>query len=87
MTASPSREIPTASDQLVRLGLRPVVVLLDASSFGADWKIDDQEATLRGLGIPVTRIARGDDIGIALSLTSVWGTEIRSAAVRATELI
>ena len=87
VTASPSREIPAAADQLVRLGLRPVVVLLDASSFGADWKIDDQEATLRGLGIPVTRIARGDDIGVALSLTSVWGTEIRSAAVRATELI
>jgi hypothetical protein len=87
VTASSSRDIPTAADQLVRLGLRPIVVLIDAATFGADWTVDDQEIALRGLGIPVTRIARGDNIGVSLSLAGVWGAELRSAGVRATELI
>jgi hypothetical protein len=87
VTPSPSRDISVAVDQLMRLGLRPVVVLLDAATFGAEWTIDDQEISLRGLGVPLTRIAKDDNIGVSLSLTGVWGTEMRLPQMRATELI
>jgi uncharacterized protein (DUF58 family) len=52
---------------LMRRGMRPVVVLLDAGSFGGRGGAERIENDLRVLGVPVTRIAEGDDLTAKLS--------------------
>jgi uncharacterized protein (DUF58 family) len=87
VTTSQAKNISVTVDQLMRLGLRPVVVLIDPSTFGADWSLEEQEADLRSLGIPVTRICKDDDIGEALSLTAVWGLELAFPPMRVTQVL
>lgn len=52
---------------LMRRGMRPVVVLLDAASFGGKGGIRRVENDLKILGVPVCRVANGDDLSERLS--------------------
>ena len=67
ITPSVEREIAVAVDQLLRLGLRPVVVLLDAASFGGSPGTDELAATIVGLGVGVRKVMNNTDLETALS--------------------
>jgi uncharacterized protein (DUF58 family) len=53
-------------ETLVRRGMRPVVVLLDAASFGGSSGADHTAANLSAMNVPVRKIANGDDLAAAL---------------------
>ncbi|MGW8250497.1 MAG: DUF58 domain-containing protein, partial [Anaerolineales bacterium] len=59
--------ITLSVELLMRRGMRPVVVLLDASTFGGRVGVERVENDLRALGVPVCRIANGDDLSAKLS--------------------
>jgi hypothetical protein len=67
ITPSPQKEVAVTVDHLVRLSLRPVVVLLDTASFGGPPGTGDLAETITELGAPVRVVANGVDIGTALS--------------------
>jgi uncharacterized protein (DUF58 family) len=54
-------------EYLLRRGLRPVTVLLDAASFGGSLGTDSLIERVRALGVPVRKIANGADLSSALS--------------------
>ncbi len=76
ITPSVQDEIPLAVDFLLRRGLRPVVVLLDAASFGGPVGTSELVDAITALSVPVCRVANGDDLSVALSIA------IRDRAVR-----
>jgi uncharacterized protein (DUF58 family) len=76
ITPSTAGDVAAAVDQLLRLGLRPVVVLLDAASFGGPAGTDELAMSIAGLGVAVRQVANGADLGTALSTVGVgagWG--------------
>ena len=70
ITPSVEASVAAAVDQLLRLGLRPVVVLLDAASFGGAPGTKDLVTTIAGMGVLVRRVENGIDLGTALSFES-----------------
>ncbi len=68
ITPSIEGEVSLTVDHLARLGLRPVVVLLDAASFDGPPGTEALATTIASLGVPVRRVENGADIGVALSL-------------------
>ncbi len=78
ITPSVQPEVALAVDLLSRRGVRPVVVLLDPESFGGPPGADDLAETIAAFGAPVCRVARGEDLGKALSI-AVRDTKIRIA--------
>ncbi|HET90682.1 MAG TPA: DUF58 domain-containing protein [Chloroflexi bacterium] len=68
ITPSIEEEVGLTVDHLVRLGLRPVAVLLDAASFSGPPGTKALATTIASLGVPVRRVENGADIGMALSL-------------------
>lgn len=68
ITPSVHKEVATAADLLQRWGLRPVVVLLDAASFGGSTGTADLAESIAALGVPLCQVANGEDLGTALSL-------------------
>ena len=56
-------------DLLIRRGLRPVAVLLDASSFGAFYSGESLAASLKAMGVSACQIKYGEDLSDALSAT------------------
>ena len=67
ITPSVQEEVALAVDVLLRRGVRPVVVLLDAASFGGPPGTASLASAISALGISVYQIANGVDLGIALS--------------------
>jgi len=67
ITPSVHEDVPLTVDYLLRRGLRPVVVLLDAASFGGPPGTAALAATIRALGVPVCRISNSTDLESALS--------------------
>jgi len=67
ITPSTSESVFRTTDVLLRRGLRPVVVLLDGSTFGGDDNPDELAASLEFLGVPVCRVAFNDDLSKVLS--------------------
>lgn len=67
ITTSSAQNIFQTADTLLRRGLRPVVVLLDAPTFGGHFGPEKILAQLQFLGIPVSKVAFGDDLSAALS--------------------
>lgn len=67
ITPSTRWEVALAVDQMTRRGLRPVVVLLDAASFGGPPGTKELAQALRALHLPVLRVACGADLTAALS--------------------
>jgi uncharacterized protein (DUF58 family) len=68
ITPSVRDDTVLVADYLGRRGLRPVVVFLDAASFGGESGTPALIEQIRILGIPTRRIANGDDLGQTLSL-------------------
>jgi uncharacterized protein (DUF58 family) len=58
-------------DYLSRRGLRPVAILLEAASFGGESGTSALIDQIRVLGVPIRRIANGDDLGQILSMEHV----------------
>lgn len=67
VTPSAADEVIATTDILLRRGLRPVGVLLDAATFGGYFSSGKLADSLCTMGIPVCRIAKGDDISDVLS--------------------
>lgn len=59
--------VALTAEFLMRRGMRPVAVLLEAASFGGSGKVERVENDLRIMRIPVCRIANGDDLATKLS--------------------
>ncbi len=75
ITPSTGDGVPMTAEFLMRRGMRPVAVLLDAASFGGFSGSDRVENDLKTMGIPVCRIANGDDLSSRLSdqaSTQMW---------------
>lgn len=68
ITPSVQQKAALAVDVLLRRGLRPVVVLLDAASFGGAPGTAALAADIMALNAPVYQVANGDDLSAALSL-------------------
>jgi uncharacterized protein (DUF58 family) len=67
VTTSAAHNVFQTADILLRRGLRPVVVILDATTFGGHFGSDQIVASLQFLGIPVSKVACGDDLAQTLS--------------------
>jgi uncharacterized protein (DUF58 family) len=67
ITASVGEDVTLTADYLLRRGLRPIVVLIDASSFNGPSGTDKIEETLKFLQIPVRRVKQGVDVEKALT--------------------
>ena len=59
--------VALTAEFLTRRGMRPVVVLLDANTFGGVSGAARVENELKIMGVPVCRIAHGDDLTARLS--------------------
>lgn len=70
VTPTTDRNLLVLVDHVQRLGLRPVVVLLDSASFGGRKGTRQLSETLAGLGVPQVRIAEGDPLAPALQQLS-----------------
>jgi uncharacterized protein (DUF58 family) len=68
VTPSVQHDITLAVDQITRLGLRPIVVLINAESFGGDPGTDILAKSISHFGVPVGVISYQDDIGAMLSM-------------------
>jgi hypothetical protein len=67
ITPSTHRYVPVTVDHLLRFGLRPVVVLINAGSFGGSPGTDKVAAAVAGLGVMTFQVANGADLETALS--------------------
>lgn len=67
ITPNTSDSVFGTVDLLLRRGLRPVVVLIDQASFGADRNAKTLAHTLQSLGVPVCQVMQGDDLTMTLS--------------------
>jgi uncharacterized protein (DUF58 family) len=59
--------VTLTAEFLSRRGMRPVVVLVDASTFGGQSGSERVENNLKIMGVPVCRVACGDDLAARLS--------------------
>jgi uncharacterized protein (DUF58 family) len=67
ITHSVEEEVALTADYLARRGLRPVLVLIDASTFNGPSGTDQLAEMVRFLRIPNRVVHRGDNLAIALS--------------------
>ena len=67
ITPSAADAVYQTADVLLRRGLRPVGVLVDAATFGGYFSNERLAASLGALGVPVCHIKRGDDLSSVLS--------------------
>lgn len=67
ITPATGDDIVMTVELLSRRGMRPVVVLLDASSFGGQKGSSEVAEDLSVMRIPVCRVANGDDLSAALA--------------------
>ena len=70
VTPSMDDDVALAVDLLVQRGLRPVVVLIEAASFGGVTGSRELSHAIRGAGVPVCQVGNGDDLSTVLSLES-----------------
>ncbi len=69
ITPSASDTVFQTADILVRRGLRPIAVLVDASTFGGHFTPEKLTVSFRALRIPYCQIKYGDDLTEVLSNT------------------
>jgi uncharacterized protein (DUF58 family) len=67
ITPSVESEVALAADLLSQRGLRPLVVLLEAASFGGPQGTRELADAVAALGVPVCVVSKGDDLLTALS--------------------
>jgi uncharacterized protein (DUF58 family) len=70
ITPSVDPQIVLSLDQLIRLGLHPVIILLDAESFGGAEGTELITDTVKSMHIPVCRVENAKDLAESLSH---WG--------------
>lgn len=87
ITPSIQEEVALAVDVLVRRGVRPVVVLLEAASFGGPPGTAQLAEAITALGVPVCRVANGEELEKALShdWSTAGAADISWEAVRTSE--
>jgi len=71
VTASTNSELAIIADNLSRQGIRPVAVLIDPASFGAEGSNDELVQRFKLLGFPVRQVKEGDNLSIALAGSSI----------------
>ena len=69
ITPSTSDSVYRTIDLLARRGLRPVVVLIDAVTFGGYFSTQRVAESLKMLNVPFCQVAEGQDLGAVLSTT------------------
>lgn len=69
ITPSASDAVYKVADLLMRRGLRPVTVLLDAATFGGYFSAEVVESQLKALRVPCCRVIEGADLSAVLSTT------------------
>ena len=69
VTASDAPSVYKMADLLLRRGLRPILVQIDATTFGGKGSPQELVRQVGFLGIPVCSIAYGDDLALKLSTT------------------
>ena len=69
ITPSASDAVYQTADLLMRRGMRPVVVLIDALTFGGYFSSQVVEEQLRALRVPCSRVVEGADLSAVLSST------------------
>ena len=69
ITPSASDAVYRVADLLMRRGLRPVAVLLDAATFGGYFSSEVVENQLKALRVPCCRVIEGADLSAVLSTT------------------
>ncbi|MFO7585860.1 MAG: DUF58 domain-containing protein [Anaerolineales bacterium] len=67
VTASARQDVLLAVENAARRGLSPVVILLDPQTFGWHTSNEPLFENLLARGVPVCRVACGDDLAVALS--------------------
>ncbi len=67
ITPSTSHEVALMIDFLIQRGLKPIVVLLDAASFGGKPGVDELASNVELLGVPHRIVKNGVDLAVALS--------------------
>jgi uncharacterized protein (DUF58 family) len=67
ITPSIAREVALGVDFLIQRGLKPIIVLLDAASFGGTPGTDQLAANVKLLGVPYRLVGNGMDLLTALS--------------------
>jgi uncharacterized protein (DUF58 family) len=67
ITPSNSREVALIVDFLVQRGLKPIMVLMDASSFGGPQGTENLEANIKLMGIPYRIVKNEVNLSTALS--------------------
>lgn len=87
ITPSTHDDIPLVVDQLLRLGLRPVVILIDGRSFGGAAGAEKVNALISSLGVPVVMLSNQDDISKKLSHTWSQPGTFSIAPERASQII
>jgi uncharacterized protein (DUF58 family) len=72
ITPTVREEMALAVDALLQRGLRPVVVLLDAASFGGSPGTADLARAIMAMNVPVCQVANGADLEVTLSIAGTW---------------
>ncbi len=67
ITPSSSNEVPLMVDFLMQRGLRPIVVIVDPSTFGGINGSDQLIESIKLLEVPFRVIQNGKDLSLALS--------------------
>jgi uncharacterized protein (DUF58 family) len=67
ITPSKRQQVVGAVDLIQRRGLRPIVLLLDAGTFGGPYGAAQTENTLKAMNIPTRRIECNDDLEAVLN--------------------
>ena len=67
VSPSTSTDIAVSVDHIARMSLRPVVILLDAASFGGSPGVDELAISIRSLAVPVSLVENGTNLEEALS--------------------
>jgi uncharacterized protein (DUF58 family) len=67
ITPSTSRRVALVVDFLIQRGLKPIIVLLDAASFGGIPGTDDLAKSIELLGVPLRIIGKDADLATVLS--------------------
>ena len=83
VTPSTEDDVALAADLLSQRGLRPIVVLVDAGSFGGDPGTKGLADAVAAVGVPVYQVKNGDDLTAALSVEVNVASPRRSALSRA----
>jgi uncharacterized protein (DUF58 family) len=81
ITSSTRPELLLAIQDLLRRGLRPVIVLIDAETFGGAQDNNQLAASLLNHNVPVCQVACGDDLGAKLSLPAAQFQHFHSTSL------